>query len=77
MRKKIVAIVFAIMLLATLALPATALAHGGEPGCHFGPLNEITPPFDGRDWGERNSTNAKSVPGARADFVNKREVCRS
>ena len=77
--KKMIAIVFAMMLLATLALPGTALAHPGDGnnGCHFGPLNEITPPFDGRGWGEFNSTNAQSEPGAPADRINQREACRS
>ncbi len=71
MRKKIGAIVFTMMLLATLALPATLLAHGGpagdtHTGCHYGRGHE-NPFFNGKAWGEFSSTLAKSEPGNRSD----------
>ncbi len=47
----------------------------GTNGCAFG-LGHENPWFDGSVWGENNSNNAKSEPGARADQVGKREICR-
>ena len=71
MTKKIVAIVlivFLVVLLATLALPGTALAHGSDEGCHFG-RGHPKPWFDGKLFGFLNSMLAKLGPGVRADFV--------
>ena len=61
--------------LLTLATAVPAFAHGGDSGCHFGRGHQ-TAWFNGSAWGENNSTNAKSEPGARADQIGQRENCR-
>ena len=53
MRKKTVAIVFAMMLLATLALPGTASAHPAHQSC--------------KDYGQRISSAAQEFGGV-GDF---------
>ena len=75
MKKATLALVMALLVALATVVPAFADPGDGNNGCHFGRGHE-NPWFDGAAWGENNSENAKSSPGARADDIDQRSNCR-